>query len=70
MAETLLPSISQQALILECPLLVTAKLLVFFILSNVKGVFFICDVLIIMLKSVELCGSSKKKKWGNSESLK
>lgn len=64
MAETLLPSISQQALILECPLLVTAKLLSFFILRNVKGVFFICDVLIIMLKSVELCGSSKKKKKG------
>lgn len=64
MAETLLPSISQQALILECPLLVTAKLLFFFILRNVKGVFcfFICDVLIIMLKSVELCGSSKKKR--------
>lgn len=70
MAETLLPSISQQALILECPLLVTAKLLSFFILRNVKGVFFICDVLIIMLKSVELCDSSKKKKKRNSESLK
>lgn len=60
MAVTLLSSLSQQALILECPLLVTAKLFSFFILRKVKGGFFVCDFLIIMLKSIELCGSSKE----------